>query len=39
MAECTYNNKKNAKISYISFELNYSFHLQAFLKEDVNLYF
>lgn len=36
MAEFTYNNAKNANISHTFFEFNYSYHLQASYKKNVN---
>lgn len=36
MAEFVYNNVKNTSIDHKSFELNYSYHPQAFYQENVN---
>ncbi len=39
MAKFVYNNTKNTSTNYISFKLNYRFHLQVLLKKNVTLYF
>ena len=36
MAEFTYNNIKNASNGHMLFELNYSYYLRVFFKEDVD---
>ena len=35
MTKFAYNNVKNTSISHISFELNCSYHLCVYLKEDI----
>ena len=36
MAEFAYNNAKNISIGHTPFELNCSYHLKVFFKEDVD---
>lgn len=37
MADNAYNNDKNTSTSYISFKLNYGYHLYIFFKADIDL--
>lgn len=39
MAEFTYNNTKNSRISYKSFELNCNYHFCIFYKENIDFYY
>ena len=38
MGKFIYNNAKNVSIGHTRYELNYSYHLQVFFKNDVNFY-
>ena len=39
MAECVYNNSKNASIAHTPFKLNYDYHPRMLYEEEVDLRF